>query len=71
MYSVFVVFTSQDQVREGEQVVLHHQAYVDAMFQCREWLDTQSDRLQVCAEPSSDKRNIQTKLDRLKVYLLS
>ena len=50
-----------------ESFVTNHQMYSDTYQQTHDWLTTQADKLDVCAEPSGDKHSIQNKLLRLEV----
>ena len=48
-------------------MVSNHQQYSDALSQCKEWLQSISDRLDICCEASTDKHSMQNKLDRVDV----
>lgn len=56
----------KDHVRDCEDYVSNHQKYSDLLAQCREWLHSVSDRLDVCSETSADKHSIHNKLDRIE-----
>ncbi len=53
-------------MEECKQIVTNHQQYEDSYSQCREWLRSVLDRLEVCVEPSTDKQGIQNRLEHLK-----
>jgi hypothetical protein len=52
-----------------ENYTTQHQQYSDELSNTRDWLQALLDRLDVCAEPTSNKHAIQSKLDKLHELL--
>lgn len=53
-----------------EEAVNTHQMFSDTYGQCSDWMQTQMNKLAVCAEPVPDRHSLRAKLDLLLVGVI-
>lgn len=58
-------------MKRYEQHTMDHQHYAEAYSDAARWLQTNRERLSVCADTTGDRQKIQTQLEKLQVFLCS
>lgn len=58
-------------MKRYEQHTMDHQHYAEAYSDAARWLQTNRERLSVCADTTGDRQKIQTQLEKLQVILCS
>lgn len=54
-------------MKRYEQHTMDHQHYAEAYSDAARWLQTNRERLSVCADTTGDRQKIQTQLEKLQV----
>lgn len=55
-------------MKRYEQHTMDHQHYAEAYSDAARWLQTNRERLSVCADTTGDRQKIQTQLEKLQVF---
>lgn len=57
-------------MKRYEQHTMDHQHYAEAYSDAARWLQTNRERLSVCADTTGDRQKIQTQLEKLQVFFM-